>query len=262
MTSDSKSNAVLLVAFVVASLAVVGYFTGLQAPMRVTSPSTMGNDNDDREVSPAALGVGVLPATHYKDMAAVTRDRRTQTQLTSLKSSVDPLAEIQIDPQDKLAALYQRKQNRAFNGAPPTVPHPIEQQSDASCVACHQEGAMTQTLRIPRMSHTFLANCTQCHIENSPRHMPKASFRESEFVGLAAPVEGPRAFAGAPPQIPHSTWMRSDCLSCHGNEGRHGIRTTHPWRSSCQQCHVPSAEMDQSPLTAVPQFLPALEIRN
>jgi hypothetical protein len=37
MTADRKSNAAILIAFVVMSVAVAGYFTGLQAPMKVTA---------------------------------------------------------------------------------------------------------------------------------------------------------------------------------------------------------------------------------
>jgi cytochrome c-type protein NapB len=55
--------------------------------------------------------------------------------------------------------------------------------------------------------------------------------------------------------------MRSDCMSCHGYEGRLGIRTTHPWRNSCQQCHAPSAAMEQTLLTAEPHFLPGPKIK-
>lgn len=260
MTTNGKSRATPLFAFIVVSVAVTGYFTGLQAPMNVTTPSSAPRaDGQSESTSPPIAGV--VPAPYYKEMANVTLARRQREQLASLKSVIDPLAEFKINPQDKLAALEQREQNRAFNGAPPTIPHPVDQRSDAACVACHSAGAMTKTLRIPRMSHAFLANCTQCHVENNPRHMRATLFRENEFAGLKAPTAGPRAFAGAPPQIPHSTWMRTDCMSCHGYEGRHGIRTTHPWRNNCLQCHAPSATMDQTLLIAEPQFLPGPEIK-
>lgn len=261
MTRDRKSKATALFAFVVTSVAVVGYFTGLRAPVKVTERNSQRSDNHTTTVAPITPEVGVVLATYYSDMAAMTVARWPRTQLTGLRSVVEPLAEIRIDPRDKLAALRQREQNRAYNGAPPTIPHAIDQQSDASCVACHKEGALTKSLRIPRMSHAFLANCTQCHVEGNPRHMPATVFRENEFAGLPAPIAGPRAFTGAPPQIPHSTWMRSDCMSCHGYEGRLGIRTTHPWRTSCQQCHTPSATMEQTLLRAEPRFLPGHDIR-
>jgi cytochrome c-type protein NapB len=261
MTRNRSSNATILFAFVVTSVAVVGYFTGLQAPMKVTARFSPTPSHFPRADSPSTPAGGVVPATHYSEMAAMTGARRQRTQLASLKSDAEPLAEIQIALEDKLAALQKRQENRAFNGAPPTIPHAIDQQSDASCVACHQNGVLTKSLRIGRMSHAFLTNCTQCHVESNSRHMPAVIFRDNEFVGLPTPTAGPRAFQGAPPQIPHSTWMRSDCMSCHGYEGRLGIRTTHPWRNSCQQCHTPSAAMEQTLLTSEPQFLPGPKIK-
>lgn len=260
MTGDGKSRAASLAAFIVVAVAAAGYFTGLQSPMKVTASNPTSTADRPTE-STAAPAAGVVLAPLYNQMASVTLTRRQHSPLESLKSAVDPLAEIHISPQEKLDTLKTRELNRAFNGAPPTIPHPIDQRSDASCVACHQAGAVTKTLRIPRMSHAVLAGCTQCHVENSPPHMPVHVFFENEFTGLKAPTAGPRAFAGAPPQIPHSTWMRSDCMSCHGYQGAHGIRTTHPWRSNCQQCHTPSATMDQTLLIAEPQFLPGPEIR-
>ncbi len=261
MTVNQNSHAAILIAFVVTSVAVVGYFTGLQAPMKITaadSTSLSAKQTTDSRHTPEE---GVILATHYSEMNATRRTDRSGTQLTTLKSAIEPLAEIRISPEEKLIALQQRARNRAYNGAPPTVPHAIDHQSDASCVACHQTGAVTASLRMPRMSHAFLANCTQCHVESQPRHLPAEVFRETLFAGLPAPTAGPRAFPGAPPQIPHTTWMRSDCMSCHGYEGRHGIRTTHPWRSNCLQCHTPAAAMEQTLMSAEPKFLPGPEIR-
>lgn len=229
--------------------------------MKATSADSTVARVEQNSVSGQSPEEGVILATQYSEMSATPRTDRSGTQLSTLKSTVEPLAEIRISPEEKLAALHERAQNRAFNGAPPTVPHAIDHRSDASCVACHQTGVVTASLRIPRMSHAFLANCTQCHVESQPRHLPAELFRENLFAGLPAPTAGPRAFPGAPPQIPHTTWMRSDCMSCHGYEGKHGIRTTHPWRSNCLQCHTPSAAMEQTLMIAEPKFLPGPEIR-
>ncbi|TWU11728.1 Nitrate reductase cytochrome c-type subunit (NapB) [Symmachiella macrocystis] len=255
MNVDPKSNTVMLIALVVISLAVAGYFTGLQSPMNApeTPPPLRVNDGSIESLSTAEPGV--IPATHYAEMAQATFKRRSQTLLSGLKSSVDPAEKITIKPEDKLVALRQRDANRAFNGAPPTIPHSIDQISDASCVACHSVGAKTQSLRIPSMSHQLLSNCTQCHVESSSRHANPIHFRENRFDGVKAPQQGPRSFPGAPPQIPHTTWMRSNCKSCHGYVGLQGIRTTHPWRNNCLQCHAPSADSDQTFLVTKPQFL-------
>lgn len=261
MGADHHSPFAKLVGFVVVSFAIVGYFTGLQAPM---NPAFSGDESNGALAPPPPFTpesttrpVGVIPATHYANMAdasaALKKPRRTQ--LANLKSSIDPLAEVTIEPGEKRAALQSRKRNRAFNGAPPTVPHSIDQKSDRACIACHGEGARTSSLRIPRMSHRLLAHCTQCHVEGNPQRGTDALFRENSFEGMAAPTEGRRAFEGAPPVIPHSTWMRTDCMSCHGYTGLQGIRTTHPWRENCRQCHVPSSQLDQTLLHVEPIFL-------
>ncbi len=268
MHADRKSRSTRLVAFALIAIALVGYFTGIQAPMPArhsSVPWSLEDGKAESESMPAG-GEGVIPATAYAKMAEVTRRsrRRPEVSLASFRASLavksDPLAEIAITPADKQQSLDRRQRNRAFNGAPPTTPHPIDQRSDASCVACHVEGARAASFRIPRMSHRLLTNCAQCHVESNARHLPVTPFGENSFAGLAAPEQGPRAFSGAPPIIPHSTWMRSDCMSCHGYVGEFGIRTTHPWRTNCQQCHAPSAALDQTLLISAPKFLPGPKI--
>lgn len=218
--------------------------------------------NESRQVGSRALEAkgssnDVIPATDYSDMhdATMKRAASIRTSLTDLKWGFDPLAEVKISPEQKQFALARRSQNRAFNGAPPTVPHTVDQMSTQSCMACHGEGFKSETLRISKMSHQFLANCTQCHVENNPSHQTAALFGENSFVGLPAPTGGPRAYEGAPPMIPHSTWMRTNCMSCHGFSSQQGIRTTHPWRTNCQQCHAPSSVLEQVILEPEPNFL-------
>ena len=256
MVNERSSRKTGLIAFVVLSVTVVGYFTGMQSPVK---PAAQVDSPDGRESHiDGPFHGSVLPATRYADMPAATfaREKVGETNLATLKNSGSPLATIMIRPSDKEAALNARGRNRAFNGAPPTIPHPIDQRSDRACIACHGAGVKTASLRIPRMSHRFLTNCTQCHVESNPRFMTASVFRENSFTGLPAPTAGARAFPGAPPVIPHSTWMRSNCMSCHGPTGLSGIRTTHPWRQNCRQCHAPSAKLNQSPLGTKALFLP------
>ena len=259
MTPETGQKIAYLICFVVISIVVTGYFVGLQSPM---NPATVASDSN-REHHPQTFGKGkTIEATEYSRMAEVTASRsgKYRTRLSDLKWNVDPLAEFTTTAQQKKFALQLRGKNRAFNGAPPTVPHPIEQMPVESCLTCHGKGFKSESLRISKMSHQFLNNCTQCHVESSPRHMPASVFRENSFVGLPAPTGGERAFPGAPPTIPHSTWMRVDCMSCHGFAGQQGIRTTHPWRQNCQQCHTPSSELDQIQLDSKPKFLPPIKI--
>jgi cytochrome c-type protein NapB len=98
------------------------------------------------------------------------------------------------------------------------------------------------------MSHPRRDSCLQCHVVAAdPRPLLGAEPPPppaTAFAGLP-PRRGDRAWAGAPPAIPHATWMRERCTSCHGPLGALGMRSTHPWRASCEQCHAPSAALDQ-----------------
>ncbi|MCA9135769.1 MAG: hypothetical protein KDB00_03395 [Planctomycetales bacterium] len=199
----------------------------------------------------------VIPAASYAEM------RRLETGPTSQwKPSLEQLhlesdfqrcitchnphtAEITPNPTDKLRSLATRASRRAFNGAPPVIPHAIEQTNDAACYACHGHGAKIGERVANRMSHGFLVNCLQCH--GAPPPTPFADVNtavSSSFVGLPAPVSAPRAFPDAPPVVPHSTWMREQCLSCHGGAWP-GLEVTHRWRANCQQCHALSASSEQ-----------------
>lgn len=150
--------------------------------------------------------------------------------------------------EDRARVIAERAKLRAYDGAPPSIPHAVTQQT-MDCVACHVGGAAIGEKLAPRMSHAMRASCTQCHVPmGDPRAgQPPIDQPQNDFVGLAAPLRGERAWPGAPPTIPHTTSMRSECNSCHGPSGRVGLRTPHPVRTSCTQCHTPSALLDQRP---------------
>jgi cytochrome c-type protein NapB len=262
MTPETGQKFAYLICFVVIATSIVGYFVGLQSPMNPRSgldeQALNSRYSTDPPTEDRPFDTGVIAATHYSVMHKAIKERQQiyRTSLKDLTREIDLNAEVKITPEQKAFALALRDQNRAFNGAPPTIPHVIDQMSTASCMACHGEGFKSESLRISKMSHQFLANCTQCHVESSPSHMEAAIFGDNSFVGLPAPTGGPRAFDGAPPIIPHSTWMRVNCMSCHGLSSPQGIRTTHPWRQNCQQCHAPSSLLDQVQLETQPSFLP------
>ena len=274
---DGHPRAAFIFTFVIVSCAIVGYFVGLQSPMNPGERRLAGLEGSLRLDESGAIGEGqatkagedwTVLATDYSDMGTITKQRaqKWKSKLSELKSNVQLLAEVVIAPEDKALALARRENNRAFNGAPPTVPHPTNEMSSQTCALCHLEGAKTESLRISAMSHPYLENCTQCHVESYSGNdaaiftrVGKPLWSDNSFDGLSAPTGGKRAFKGAPPQIPHSVWMRQNCSSCHGVNGLHGIRATHPWRTSCEQCHVGQAMSNQE-LTDEPEFLPPLNI--
>lgn len=271
--NGTHSRAAFIFTFVVISCAIVGYFVGLQSPMNPgerrlvgLESGIMSYESDSSQVDPNSWTV---LAADYSDMSSITQERaeKWKTKLSDLKSNVDLFAEISISPQDKAEALARRDRNRAFNGAPPTIPHPTNDMTSELCATCHTVGAKTESMRISMMSHPYLDNCTQCHVESySSDESPitlvsQPLWSENSFEGLPAPFEGRRAFEGAPPQIPHSVWMRQNCSSCHGVYGLYGIRGTHPWRDNCQQCHVGQSLANQE-LVTEPSFLPPPTILN
>ena len=254
----------LMVAFAIVAVATTGYFIGLKAPMTASYDEDAPTVRQLSHLADAApLEAGVIPATPYSQIASAvdTQHQDMVSKLASLKQTpYDPMATITVREEDKLVSLAEREKRRAFNGAPPTVPHSIDQLSNTSCMACHGDGLKSQTLRAGKMPHPYYSSCTQCHVENKAKFAePTAAFQNS-FTGLPAPTAGDRAFATAPPVVPHSTWMRNECLSCHGRTANPGMETTHPWRENCMQCHVGSARLDQTRLLATPGFLPPPEV--
>ncbi len=132
--------------------------------------------------------------------------------------------------------------NRAFWGAPPLMPHTFAGDRDGRyCLECHARETRIEKRQnaIVPVPHAEFSQCQQCHV--SGVNTALAAFRESRFVGLDHPGKGTRAHPFAPPTIPHKTFMRDNCLSCHGPAGKQRIASPHPWRSQCQQCHVTDA---------------------
>lgn len=151
---------------------------------------------------------------------------------------------------DKLAsrvrATESRAALRAFEGAPPVIPHATAGLNIQTCRACHAQGLRAGD-KVARMaSHAYLTNCTQCHVEAAGEGPSGVWTVENVFAGLrSSGYGGTRAWAGAPPVIPHTTFMRTNCISCHGEHGYDGWRPDHLSRTNCVQCHAPAAELDQ-----------------
>ncbi len=193
------------------------------------------------------------------------------------RTSQLPLVDQGIDGTTLILSVLEQRQlraaraeRRAFDGAPPIAPHPVDQMSSAACLACHGNPVRVGQLVVPQISHpSHYSQCLQCHASGAGP--------TSTWEGLPPPVEGidlatlaatntfpghreaapgERAFDSAPAVIPHTTWMRENCMSCHGPGGSSALRTSHPSRQSCTQCHPLNPALEQRPASLEP-FLAA-----
>ena len=182
-----------------------------------------------------------------------------------------PDAERRTEAHPRTLAMW--RSTRAYPGAPPRIPHglmPAEYQG-GRCNACHERGGYVERFAsyAPVTPHPELVQCLQCHVPDDALvdnvfpevgtdavcqqcHAPTG--RRADLVPLdwptpAWPQIGGRAMEGSPPWIPHDLQLRGNCLACHmGPGGVEEIRTTHPERANCRQCHVP-APVDQGVFT-------------
>jgi len=154
---------------------------------------------------------------------------------------------------------------RAYPGAPPRIPHELtpEEFRTGACNTCHERGGYSRRFAayVPVTPHPGNGPCLQCHVgadelmavslvsrdSNRRCHQchgaggsPRADAGTSlDWRPAAWPHLASRAPARTPPPIPHDLQSRGNCLACHaGPAAVAEIRTTHPERADCRQCHV------------------------
>lgn len=136
-----------------------------------------------------------------------------------------------------LALFYSR---RAYPGAPPVIPHALLDKrgiGGKGCNGCHMKGGYVPTFSAytPVTPHPDWHNCLSCHVPATE----KSNFRNNDFVPATRPALPEAALPGGPPQVPHSLDNRTNCAACHGGPAAvKEIRTNHPERQNCRQCHV------------------------
>jgi cytochrome c-type protein NapB len=150
---------------------------------------------------------------------------------------------------------------RAYPGAPPRIPHGLspDETRNGGCKTCHERGGFSQRFGayVPITPHPEMGMCLQCHVGDAqlmsnplPATDPSARCRQCHAPGVKrwrdssldwTPLPWPElpARTGAPPPIPHGLQLRGNCLACHSAPSAVAeIRTPHPERSNCRQCHV------------------------
>ena len=152
--------------------------------------------------------------------------------------------------------LSERDLNRAFEGAPPVIPHGVDDLGRENCMACHADGSAvspTSGRPAPVTPHPTRMNCVQCHVQR----LASDVFTVSAFEPLRQNV-GARPVLSqplAPPYIPHRMQDREDCVGCHLNVTvPAAIRPEHGMRTNCTQCHI-QLQTAVAPFTAAVQEL-------
>jgi cytochrome c-type protein NapB len=148
--------------------------------------------------------------------------------------------------------------NRAYLGAPPSIPHPVTQERSLggnTCIQCHQNGGFVEKYNAyaPVTPHPEMVNCRQCHVTKNTDN----TFKGFVFAKAQPPKVGEgmnNAMLGSPPMIPHQLQMRESCVSCHaGPSAPKEIRVSHPERVNCRQCHLP--KINEQPQIDISTFL-------
>jgi cytochrome c-type protein NapB len=213
--------------------------------------------SDELGDHPAALPMAT-PTPPIASEAGVFRTRPSD-----LAVSAD--AERRATAHPRTLAMYRAV--RAYPGAPPRVPHALtaEEFANGSCNACHARGGYAARFRLyaPLTPHPEYGDCLQCHsvddglVGLAPPASVEATclqchrldggtpaFTVTLWRAQAWPELGQRALPdNSPPWIPHPLEMRGNCLACHaGPAAVVELRTSHPERANCRQCHVPAPE--------------------
>lgn len=225
---------------VIVALAITGYVAGTRPAPERPGPS------------PAPRGAAMAErAPGYPELREARRGdnaRMYEGAMEALRQGLDPLKPTAVATVEQRArAVEARRAHRAYDGAPPTIPHEVDQMGTPGCMSCHGQGMKLGERIAPRISHPPYQSCNQCHVvATAPK--PLAVYPDvpvNRFVGRASAGAGARAWQGAPPTMPHAEHMRSECSSCHGPTGKPGLRTSHPERQNCLQCHAASAVLDR-----------------
>jgi nitrate reductase (cytochrome), electron transfer subunit len=163
---------------------------------------------------------------------------------------------------------------RAYPGAPPRIPHSLspEEFRTMTCNTCHESGGYSARFGAyaPVTPHPEFRNCLQCHAADDgsvgvavqgrlfggeahdvrSQRSSAADFVALDWKTTDWPAINRRALHGSPPTIPHTLEMRGNCLACHaGSSAVAEIRTTHPERANCRQCHVPAYDVEDPVFT-------------
>lgn len=175
--------------------------------------------------------------------------------------AIDPTPGARRSAHPRTLATYRAL--RAYPGAPPRIPHGLTPMETlrGGCNTCHERGGYSQRFGayVPVTPHPDMGACLQCHVGDAtlmstplPGMDPNAQCRQCHAAGAVRwsdssvnwkPLPWPKlaeiSGARSPQPIPHGLALRGNCLACHSAPAAVAeIRTSHPERANCRQCHV------------------------
>jgi cytochrome c-type protein NapB len=266
-SSGSGRKLAVVAGLVALTLGLSGFFMGLRQTDRAALDAREGRAIAKSPES--AVPEMIVPeAPRYVDLpAGRLRPNKDWTVHLATLRPTDPEAQFipaTLAPETLAQLRAVRTSRRQYDGAPPVAPHPTDQLTPAACLECHGKPTTITGRAVPQVSHPRYTNCIQCHVSGAGpaswwQTRNVALSDGNSFSGKAQSGQGTRAYTGAPPTIPHTTWMRDNCMSCHGPGGTAALRTSHPNRQSCTQCHGVNAVLDQRLAAGLPPPLPAAD---
>ena len=147
----------------------------------------------------------------------------------------------------------QRAQIRAYEGAPPVIPHSILKSAKLNCLACHLKGAVYEPdseilgkkNAVAKITpHPTWENCLQCHVvqENAPLfHKNNFKTYHLAYTMKTTAMEG----ENPPPGMPHQMQNRENCRVCHlSKTANNVIVPKHKITGECEVCHQLPESMD------------------
>ena len=263
MSSNGRRSLALLTRVFLLASAVTGIGALIVATRRVA---------DSRSIAPENRPVAMLSPSN-EPIAAEAQVFRTPAGVLAIAPTPGP----RRSAHPRTLATY--RSLRAYPGAPPRVPHGLTPNEfrTGGCNTCHERGGFSQRFGayVPVTPHPEMGACLQCHVGDAllmaialPNTDPSARCGQCHAAGATRWTDSTtnwqtmawprltRATRDAePPPIPHALQFRGNCLACHSAPSAvEEIRTLHPERANCRQCHVAGdtgADTFQRPSPAV-----------
>lgn len=169
--------------------------------------------------------------------------------LAGAAAAAPPVREVRLRHPPPLAPA--RDSLRAFEGAPPVVPHAIDgmQRAPGRCLTCHTRERRLGRRHTIQVPHPERSSCLQCHVAvaSAAWVRPKQPLASGFQPAAPRPAPGP-AHPWAPPPVPHQVQGRETCAGCHTPRNPDPkLRVDHSHRRNCLQCHVPQATLEPTP---------------